>query len=80
MPPQTFAMGGEPPPQVCGGVQVPQLRMLPQPSVAMPQLKPWAWHDLDAQPHTVGVTAPQTSGATHGPQPSGFSCLPFRPA
>lgn len=38
--PQTF--GVPPPPHVCGDVQVPQVRVPPQPSEIEPQFLPWA--------------------------------------
>src|SRR5438128_12362160 len=40
--PQTF--GVPPPPQVCGRVHVPQLRVPPQPSAIIPQFAPTAAH------------------------------------
>ena len=44
VPPQT--LGVPPPPQIAGGVQVPQLSMPPQPSPIGPQLRPSAVHDV----------------------------------
>lgn len=43
--------GVPPPPHVCGAVQEPQLRVPPQPSEALPQLKP-------SPAHVFGVQAP----------------------
>ena len=47
-PPQTF--GVPPPPQVCGAVQEPQLKVPPQPSGMLPQLSPWAAQVVGVQP------------------------------
>jgi len=44
--PQTF---GVPPPQVCGRVHVPQLRLPPQPSAIIPQFAPTAAHVVGVQ-------------------------------
>ena len=48
-----------PPPQVSGAVQVPQLRVPPQPSPAGPQLKPSAAHVVGthAAPHLLAPAA-----------------------
>ena len=47
-PPQTF--GVPPPPQVCGEEQVPQVKVPPQPSEALPQLNPRDEHVAGVQP------------------------------
>jgi hypothetical protein len=66
--PQTFAV--PPPPHVAGEAQVPQLTMLPQSSVNVPQLKPSLAHVcVSVQPKTLGVPLPpQVSGAVQVPQ------------
>jgi hypothetical protein len=59
-----------PPPQLCGGVHVPQLTLLPQLSTAMPQLFPAQAVPSGVQPHTPGIPAPpHDSGGAH-PQPT----------
>ncbi len=45
--PQTY--GVPPPPQVCGRVHVPQLRVPPQPSAIIPQFAPTAAHVVGVQ-------------------------------
>src|ERR1043166_926218 len=45
--PQTFAT--PPPPQVCGALQAPQVRVPPQPSGIVPQFLPRAAHELGLQ-------------------------------
>ena len=60
-----------PPPQVCGGVHVPQSMVSPQPSAAGPQLKPRAAQVFGVQiawPHRPAVPPqPQVSGGVHEP-------------
>lgn len=46
-PPHTFGVPA--PPQVCGAVQLPQLRVPPQPSEMDPQFLPWAAHVVGVQ-------------------------------
>jgi len=72
-PPQTPGM--PPPPQVSGAVQVPQLRVPPQPLPLEPQLMPSSWHVCGVQlppsmkPHCPGVPPPpHVWGGVQGPQ------------
>ncbi len=69
LPPQT--LGVPPPPQVWGGLHVPQLRVLPQPSPAVPQLKPSPWHVAGVHP-----PKPQTLGVPPPPHVSGDAQVP----
>jgi hypothetical protein len=49
------------PPQVAGGMQVPQLGIrLPQPSPAGPQLMFWSWQVFGVQVPPVGTHWPAT--------------------
>jgi hypothetical protein len=73
-PPHT--LGNPPPPQISGGVQVPQLAVRPpQPSLTGPQFAPtsaqvFLAHGGTLLPHTLGLPPPpQYSPATvHAPQ------------
>src|ERR1700733_10659376 len=81
---------GTVPPQICGGVHVPQLWMRPpQPSPTGPQLSPSCAHVLGTQstppstppwPHWFGPAPPQNAGATQLPQlivlPQPSPCVP----
>src|SRR5512140_2508174 len=78
------------PPQIAGGVQVPQLAMRPpQPSPTGPQLAPSCAHVLGThgeppsappRPHVLVPPPPQYAGAVQVPQSSGLPqpspCVP----
>jgi hypothetical protein len=68
--PHTF--GVPPPPHVAGVVQSPQLTIVPQSSVNVPQLKPSLAHVwVGVQPQTLAVPPPpQVCGAVQVPQSS----------
>jgi hypothetical protein len=61
-----------PPPQVCGAVHEPQLRVPPQPSPTVPQLAFICAHVLGVHggvPHWLSTPPPpQNCGAVHEPQ------------
>ena len=62
---------GPPAPQTCPEGQVPQLRALPQPSLAAPQLNPSAEQVVAAQvpvPHLPGPPTPQVCPDGQVPQ------------
>jgi hypothetical protein len=68
---QPHAPSVPPPPQVSGGVHVPQLRTCPQPSESMPQVTPDAAHVVGAQPQRFGTPEPpHVAGAVQLPQPT----------
>src|SRR5260370_24171579 len=71
--PHMFATLGVPPPQVSGGEQDPQAKLLPQPSDTGPQFLPMQATILDTgvQPHTfaaLGVPPPHVCGGVQDPQ------------
>jgi hypothetical protein len=66
---QTFAV--PPPPQYCGAVHEPQLRLPPQPSLTLPQVRPSPAQVLGVHvvPHTFGWPAPpHVAGEVQLPQ------------
>jgi hypothetical protein len=73
--PHTFAV--MPPPQLCGGVQLPQASCPPQPLGMLPQFLPCAAQVVGVQPQTLGVPPPpqvwlpvQVPQLSMPPQPS----------
>ncbi len=67
MQPHTFVT--PPPPQLCGGVQLPHPSCPPQPFGSVPQFLPSAAHVLGVQPQTFDVPPPaQLWGAVQVPQ------------